>query len=84
MIVQFGEDPATWFPDPISRHRLRVEVQLHKDTHWKELVSFDWWAPCSKEVMGQFVTHRNEFVGGPFDLPAGHSLSSTEGKDGGR
>jgi hypothetical protein len=83
-IMEFGQDPTTWFPDPLSKHKLRLEAQLHNDNRWKELVTFAWWAPHSKEIMGAYITHRNEFVGGPADSPSGRALSPEEVEDGSR
>lgn len=68
VICEFGEEPARFLPEPNSRHRLRLEALVHPDQeHWATLVEFDWWAPWDRQVMQQYIAHRNELVGGPPD-----------------
>ena len=66
LVAEFGEDPVSWLPEPLSVSRLRIEAQFHDNNdNWSELVTFDWWSPPTAELMRSYITHRNEFVGGP-------------------
>ena len=59
LIAEFGDD-AGWNPEPGSRHRLRLEAQVPPSDEWVGLAEFDWWAPQTADVMGSYITHRNE------------------------
>ena len=58
VIVEFG-DALAWFPELESKYRMTVEAQVHPATEWKELISFDWWAPPSADKLGTYITYRN-------------------------
>jgi hypothetical protein len=72
LIAEFGDDLG-WEPAPGSRHRLRLEAQVHPSEEWDEFVAFDWWAPPSADVMKQYIAHRNEPAGGSEGPPASAS-----------
>ena len=59
LIAEFGDD-AGWKPQPKSRHRLRLEAQVHPSDEWVAVAEFDWWAPQTADVMGSYITHRNK------------------------
>lgn len=62
LIAEFADDLG-WEPAPGSRHRLRLQAQVHPSEEWDEIVRFDWWAPPSVDVMKQYIAHRNEPAG---------------------
>jgi hypothetical protein len=59
MVAEFGDDEA-WSPAPGSRHRLRLQAQVHPSQRWRDLTALDWWAPPSAEIMKRYIAHRNE------------------------
>jgi hypothetical protein len=59
VIAEFGDD-LSWAPGPGSRHRVRLQAQIHPSEEWDDVVAFDWWAPTSADVMKQYIAHRNE------------------------
>lgn len=65
VIVEFGEDGQGWFPDPLTSHRLRLEARLLGDARWVDLLTFAWYSPSSRQVMQQYIAHRNEPVSVP-------------------
>lgn len=62
LIAEFADDVG-WEPAPGSRHRLRLQAQVHPSEESDEIVRFDWWAPPSVHVMKQYIAHRNEPAG---------------------
>jgi hypothetical protein len=58
VVAEFGDDVG-WAPLPNSKHRLRLETQIHPADKWVEIVSFDWWAPQTHEAMAFYIAHRN-------------------------
>ena len=61
LIVEFGDEDE-WSLPAGSKHRLRLEAEIHPSTEWVELLTFDWWAPPSEELMDTYLTHRNELA----------------------
>lgn len=57
--VEFGDDLG-WAPVPASRHRLRLQAQVHPSEVWVDVAAFAWWAPPSADVMTRYISHRNE------------------------
>jgi hypothetical protein len=58
LIAEFGS-VLSWSPERRSKHRLTIEAQLHPDTEWVALASFDWWAPPWPEKMEGYLTYSN-------------------------
>lgn len=71
VVAEFGDDLA-WMPVPGSRHRIRVEAQIHPSEEWNEVAAFEWWAPPSADVMKRYLAHRNE-PDGKSDLAPSHA-----------
>ena len=63
VIAEFG-DVQGWSPQPLSKHRLRLQAEIHPSEEWTDVVTFDWWVPPA-EKMGPYIAHRNE----PYGLP---------------
>jgi hypothetical protein len=59
VIAEFGDDVG-WTPAPGSRHRIRLQAQVHPSEEWDDVVAFDWWAPRSADAMKQYIAHRND------------------------
>jgi hypothetical protein len=59
VIIEFGDEDE-WLPAPASKHRLRLEAVIHPATEWVDVLTFEWWAPPAEELMGPYLTHRNE------------------------
>jgi hypothetical protein len=57
VIAEFGDDLG-WAPKAGSRHRLRLQAEIHPQDRWVDVVRFDWWAP-PQEAMGSYIAHRN-------------------------
>jgi hypothetical protein len=45
--------------EPSSRHRIRLQAQVHRSEGWKDIVTFEWWAPPSRETMSKYLTYAN-------------------------
>jgi hypothetical protein len=58
VVVEFG-DEEEWSPLPGSKHRLRLQAVIHPRADWVDVLTFDWWAPPSDELMGPYIAHRN-------------------------
>jgi len=61
VVAEFGEVQG-WSPQALSRHRLRLQAEIHPSENWTDVVTFDWWAP-SAEKMTHYIAHRNEPYG---------------------
>jgi hypothetical protein len=64
VIVEFGDESA-WSPAPGNRYRVLLQAQIHPSEQWVDIVSFDWWAPPSTEVMTRYLAHRNALEATP-------------------
>lgn len=59
VVAEFGDDLG-WTPARGSRHRVRLQAQVHPSEEWDDVLAFDWWAPRSADAMRQYLAHRNE------------------------
>lgn len=64
VVVEFG-DSLGWSPEPVSQHMLRVQAKVHPVDAWRDVGSFDWWAPPDAATMGLLLTYRNAAVQDP-------------------
>jgi len=80
VIAEFGDDLG-WTPAPGSRHRIRLQAQVHPSEEWDDVVAFDWWAPPSADVMKRYIAHRNEPAGDRAGPPSPASDESRQGDD---
>jgi hypothetical protein len=62
LVAEFGDD-LDWTPAPGSKHRIRLDAQIHPSEEWDDVVAFEWWAPPSADTMKQYIAHRNEPAG---------------------
>jgi hypothetical protein len=59
VFAEFGH-AEDWSPQPGSYRRLRLDAIVHPSTDWKEISTFDWWAPAPGADLSSYITHRNE------------------------
>ena len=64
VVAEFG-DSRGWSPEPGSQHMLRVQAKVHPVDEWRDVGSFDWWAPSDAAMMGALATYRNAAVQDP-------------------
>jgi hypothetical protein len=58
VVVEFGEHLA-WVPKLATNYWMTLEAQVHPAAGWKELISFEWWAPPSADNLSTYITYRN-------------------------
>lgn len=64
IVVEFGQVPPEWRPDPGAAYPIRLESKDHQ-SRWRPVVEFEWWAPIRADLMTATVAHRNASSGGP-------------------
>lgn len=72
-VVEFEPSVGlNWSPAHGVALPLELQAQIHPDSAWIRLVTFDWWAPTDRK-RGQYVAHRN----GPTEQPRDSSSPRT-------
>lgn len=64
VFAEFGQVPPEWRPEIGKSYPVRLEAKDQRG-HWKQVITFEWWAPARDDQINASVAHRNAAAGGP-------------------